>query len=107
MAFKDLLATRDLAIAKNEACHAAIEPARARFEEVTAAYVTSQAVLTAAHKAIHDIIVERGEYYLTDERGTLTVWKAISSDPGYIMVQPNPGEEPPSVMPRKIVKGEA
>ncbi len=94
MAFKELVDARDAAIADDEACAEAEAMAEAAHTEAVTRHCASTEALAAAHKAIHDLLVERGEHYLIDDQGSLTVFKPIDEAPGYLAVQPIPGEGP-------------
>ncbi len=94
MAFADLVKARDDAIVIDDDCAAAQIAAEAAHAEAVAQHVASSEARAAAHKAIHDLLVERGEHYLIDEAGSLTVYKPIDAEPGYLAVQPIPGTGP-------------
>ncbi len=96
MEFIDLIKARDAALEHDAACATAeLETGTAHGLAVSAHLDSKQAVLDA-HKAIHDLLVERGEHYLVDQVGTLTVYKPIDdpNPPGYLAVQPIPGSGP-------------
>ncbi len=92
MEFAELIAAKDAAIDHYEECwrldqeaHKASQLAEEKLEEARVAQ-------EAAHKAIHDLLAERGEHYLIDQKdGTLTVYKPSDEPPGYLAVHPIPG----------------
>ncbi len=96
--FADLLKAKDAATeAKKASAHEASVAADRVVEAETAmdkADKTDQAAEVArleAHKAIHDRLSELGDHYLTDDNGTLTVFRAVDHDPGWVAQQPIPG----------------
>ena len=65
----------------------------ASLESAKAKHATSSDARANAHKAIHDVLAQYGEHYLIAEDGTLTVFKPIDEEPGYLAVQPIPGRK--------------
>jgi hypothetical protein len=107
--FSDLLTARDSAIALDESAAAAVsetETAIASAQSDLVARLATRgattAAVTAANADIHNLLTTNGEYYLIDNRGTLTVYKAIDADPGYVGFQPIPGTEPPATPAAKV-----
>ncbi len=94
MKFADLVAAKDAAVAHDDECAAHEEAMAVELEQCKAKHATATEARLAAHKAIHDILVEFGEHYLIDDDGTLTVFKPVDQEPGYLAVQPIPGEGP-------------
>ncbi len=103
MKFADLVAAKDAAVAHDEECAAAEESMAVELERCQAKHAAATEARLAAHKSIHDILVEFGEHYLVDDDGTLTVFKPIDESiaPGYLAVQPIPGAGPVTVTESK------
>ncbi len=99
MKFEELIKAKDEAVSYDDACAAAVAEAaaavaqaQAAHEKTVADHAKSTAICEAAHKAIADLLAERGEHYLIDQKnGTLTVYKPHSELPGYLAVHPIPG----------------
>ncbi len=91
MAFSDLIKEKDAAILHENECADAEMAAVQQLEEAMLSHQAATAATVAAHKEIHDVLVERGEHYLLGEDGTFTVYKASDVAPGYLPVQPIPG----------------
>ncbi len=101
MTFQELLKAKDTAIAKRDETAKALKAAE---DSVNSAVIVRGAAeeagalaaktLTASHKAIHDHLAERGEHYLVDDKGTFTIYRATSVDPGWVAAQPIPGLDP-------------
>ncbi len=106
MTFNDLLIARDAALAHKAECKAAIEPSRAKLQELVTADLAAGKAVVAAQFAIHSILKERGEFHITDERGTVTTYRVVPTTddcPGYISSHPIPGFEPISVAKPQII----
>ncbi len=91
MEFIDLIKAKDAAIAHDDECAALEEEAKSQLELAIANHTFASEDRAEAHKAIHDLLVERGEHYILDADGTFTVYKASDEPPGYLPVQPIPG----------------
>ncbi len=96
--FANLLKAKDVATeAKAASAKVALEAAenvvKAEVEASQAdkADQAAEAARLAAHKAIHDHLAELGDHYLTDDNGTLTVFRAVDHEPGWVAQQPIPG----------------
>ncbi len=94
MKFADLVKAKDAAVAHDNECAASEEAMAVELEQCQAKHAAATEARLQAHKSIHDILVEFGEHYLIDDDGTLTVFKPIEEPPGYLAVQPIPGEGP-------------
>ncbi len=94
--FKDLIAARDAAIEADDDCIATRDSAQAALVAAQEACIDSGNKRAEAHKAIQALLVEYGEHYLISEDGTLTVYKPIDDEPGYLAVQPIPGSKVPT-----------
>ncbi len=99
MTFKDMIKSKNAAIAAEKKA----EAERAETHAAAQAAITRTAIAhdqatentKAAHKAIADLVAERGEHWLIDEESaTLTVYRPSSLEPGYDMYQPIPGAGP-------------
>ncbi len=92
MEFAELIVVKDKAIDDDEAAQRSREDAVSALESAQAWNEKTTAALLAAHQAIHDVLAERGEHYLIDQKdGTLTVYKPSDEPPGYLAVHPIPG----------------
>ncbi len=96
--FADLLKAKDAATeAKKASAHEAsvaadrVVQAQAEMDKADKADQAAEAARLAAHKAIHDHLAELGDHYLTDDHGTLTVFRAVDHEPGWVAQQPIPG----------------
>ena len=95
MKFADLVKIRDAAIAHNDECAATEEACSIALETAQGKHAESLAALADAHLSIHNILAQYGEHYLIADDGTLTVFKPVDNDIGYIAVHPIPGTMPP------------
>ncbi len=95
--FKDLIAARDAAVEQDEVCKVNRDLAQDALAKAQEACIASETARNDAQKAIHDLLVEYGEHYLITDDGTLTVYKPIEEEPGYLAVQPIPGQKPATV----------
>ena len=95
MKFADLVKIRDAAIAHNDECAATEEACAISLETAKGHHEESLTSLANAHRSIHDVLAQYGEHYLISDDGTLTVFKPVDNDIGYIAVHPIPGTMPP------------
>ncbi len=93
-----LLKAKDMAIANDDGadlhlavCNDDLREAEAKVANATKAKDEAVLARLAAHKAIHDHLAELGDHYLTDDHGTLTVFRAVDHEPGWVAQQPIPG----------------
>ncbi len=92
MEFAELIAAKDAAIYQHEQFAGYLANAEKTLEEAKEKFTATSEVLADAHKAIRDLLAERGEHYLIDQKdGTLTVYKPSDEPPGYLAVHPIPG----------------
>lgn len=96
MALEDLIKAKEAAIAADVQAAGEEIVAEALLLAAKDKHVQTAADRAATHKAIHDVLVEFGEHYLLDEDGTCTVYKPVDQSPGYLAVQPVPGNGPPT-----------
>ncbi len=60
--FKSLMEAKDTAVAHDQECEAAEQEAQAHLEEVVKDHMESIAAVSDAYRAVHDLLVERGEH---------------------------------------------
>ncbi len=92
MTFADLLAAKDAAVKRKEQTAFELADAEAMLKEATEADLEAGHAKTAAHKAIRDILGERGERCTVDDDGTVTIYRAVEpeneDDPGWRSYHP-------------------
>ncbi len=90
--FDDLIEAKDKAVADEEECAKAEHEAFHVHADAQQKHSESVDVLAECHKAIHDVLAEKGEHYGIDQStGTVTVYKPIDEPPGWCAVHPIPG----------------
>ncbi len=101
MTFAELLKVKDDAVAKREEAASALHQAEQAVESAASehgsavkAHDYATKLKDDAHRAIHDYLADRGEHYLIDNSGTLTLFRATAIDPGWVAVHPIPGLDP-------------
>lgn len=99
----DLLKAKDAALAHFEECERAAEDAQKYFQEVTSsaktkaeealkAYELADVELQAAHKAIHDLLADKGIHAIVDPKdGSVLVYAVTDNPPGWMSTHPVPG----------------
>ncbi len=76
--FDDLIEAKDKAVADEEECAKAEHEAFHVHADAQQKHSESVDVLAECHKAIHDVLAEKGEHYGIDQStGTVTVYKPI------------------------------
>ncbi len=98
MTLQELLKAKDEAIegvatATEDVAEATgiLEAAQGRLADREQALAEANATEAEAHKALHDVLTERGHHYLTTDDGTVTIYHAIDEPPGWCAYQPIPG----------------
>jgi hypothetical protein len=95
MDFEALIEARDKIIAHDDGCEMEEELCKEAYDKAVAAHAASSQDRELAHKAIADLLKEKGEHYLQLADGTLNVYKPWDESPlGYLVVQPIPGAKP-------------
>ncbi len=90
--FDDLIDAKDRAVEEDNVAQQALADATAALDKARQDAEASTGILLEAHKAIHDVLAEKGEHYGIDQaNGTVTVYKPIDEPPGWCAVHPIPG----------------
>ncbi len=92
MTFAELLAFKDKAVeAKDEAASDLVE-AQLMLETALDVHARATAACAAAHREIHDVLVEYGERCTVDDNGTVTIYRSVEldgeDDPGWRSYHP-------------------
>ncbi len=92
MTFADLLAAKDAACKLKEETTLELFAAQVELEAATKDDLKATEARKAAHKAIRDILGERGERCTVDDDGTVTIYRAVEpeneDDPGWRSYHP-------------------
>ncbi len=92
MTFADLLAAKDAAVKYKEETTAALIEAQSMLEAASDNDLKAAEMKAKAHKAIRDLLGERGERCTVDDDGTVTIYRAVEpeneDDPGWRSYHP-------------------
>ncbi len=92
MGFAELLAAKDAAVKHKEDTAKELAEAQAMLEAATEADLEAGEVRKAAHKAICELLGDRGERCTVGEDGTVTIYRAVEpeneDDPGWRSYHP-------------------
>jgi cellobiose-specific phosphotransferase system component IIA len=93
MSFKDLLKAKDEAEAFRDECAQALQESKAAFDSASEDAAEAVTALENAHKAIRDLLTEKGHHSIAAKDGTVTVYHATDKVPeGWAGYHPIPGE---------------
>lgn len=70
---------------------AGLESAQAEVADTEKTLADANAAESAAHKALHDCLEDKGHHYMVADDGTVTIYHAIEEPPGWCCYQPVPG----------------
>ncbi len=97
MALAELLKAKDEAIARKQMADDYLAEANKMLADAQEAYEKAEATRLEAHKAIRDVLVDKGDHAIVSPDGTVTIYRAVDitegCEQGWLCTHPVIGAE--------------